>query len=147
MKAFQRIAALTLAAAVGLTAGCGQEPASTASMAASLLIPRDLIDDLTSVTIYVIETDKETHLPDCFDLLGDTDAYKDAKVVKKKSVEFDPQGTSALISGIPDRGRVWRFYARGFQNDTLIAHGCVDGLRDVLPDETITLDIEISRTD
>jgi hypothetical protein len=146
MKALERIAALTLAAAVGLTAGCGQEPASTAAMAASLLIPRDLADDLTSVTIYVIETDKETHLPDCFDLLGDTDAYDD-RVVKKKTVDFDPQGTSALITGIPDRGRVWRFYARGFQNDTLIAHGCVDGLRDVLPDETITLDIELTRID
>lgn len=146
MSAFPRITALALAAALCLTAGCGEEPASTASIAASLLIPRDLVDDLTSITIYVIEADKETHRPDCTLLLGDTNAYKNAKVVKKKTVDFNPLGTSALISGIPDRGRVWRFYARGVQNDALIAHGCEPGLRDVPAGDTITLTLTLERT-
>ena len=48
-----------------------------------------------------------------------------------------------LIPGIPDRGRVWRFYARGFQDQTLIAHGCEDGLRDVPANDTIEVTITI----
>jgi hypothetical protein len=128
-----------------MTGGCGEDPSQTSSVAASLLIPRDLVDDLTTITIYAIETDKETHQPDCTLLLGNTDAYKSAKAIKK-TVDFDPQGTSALISRIPDRGRVWRFYARGFSNDTLIAHGCKDELRDVPANDTITITITLERT-
>jgi hypothetical protein len=145
MNGCKHILVLLFAAAC-VTGGCGEDLSSTSSMAASLLIPRDLVDDLASITIYVIETDQETHQPDCATLLGDLEAYKNAKVVKRKPVVFDPQGTSVLISGIPDRGRVWRFYARGFNSsDALIAHGCVDGVRDVPAKDTIEVTIEIQR--
>lgn len=140
-----QIPALLFAVAVCMTGGCGEDNSSTSSVAASLLIPRALADELTSIIIYVIETDQETHQPDCTVLIGNLEAYKDAKVETRKPVDFDPQGTSVLISGIPDRGRVWRFYARGFNGDQLIAHGCVDGVRDVAAKDTITLTITIER--
>ncbi len=38
-------------------AGCGEDT-NTSSVSASLLIPRALIDDLKSITIYLFETDK-----------------------------------------------------------------------------------------
>ena len=136
-----QIPALFLTAAVFL--GCGQDTSPTSSVAASLLIPRALADELTSIAIYVIETDQETHQPDCALLLGNLEAYKDAKVVKKKTVDFDLQGTSVLISGVPDRGRVWRFYARGFNGEQLIAHVCEEGLRDVPAKDTIEVVITI----
>lgn len=145
MKQKTTICMVTLFASL-LLGGCGQDDYSSSSVSASLLIPRQISQHLTSITIYVIETDKETHQPDCTLLLGNQEAYKDAKVVKKKTVEFDPNGTSALISGIPDRGRVWRFYARGFENETLIAHGCEDGLRDVPANDTIEVTITIVST-
>ena len=129
-----------------LLGGCGEDDYSNSSVSASLLIPRQISEHLTSITIYVIETDKVTYQPDCTLLLGNHEAYKDAKVVKKKTVDFDPNGTSALISGIPDRGRVWRFYARGFEGETLIAHGCEDGLRDVPANDTIEVTITIEST-
>jgi hypothetical protein len=79
-------------------------------------------------------------------LRGDTEAYKDARVVTHKEIVFDPQGTTALIEGIPDRGRVWRFYARGFDSSKqFIAHGCEPGVRDVPANDTITLTIQIER--
>jgi hypothetical protein len=136
---------VTLAAAL-IPGGCGEDGYSNSSVSASLLIPRQISTELTSITIFVIETDKETHQPDCTLLLGNPEAYKDAKVVKKKTVDFDVNGTSVLISGIPDRGRVWRFYARGFQNETLIAHGCEEGLRDVPANDTIEVTITIEST-
>ena len=146
MNRYTKTAALALAVVICMTGGCGDDPSSTSSVGASLLIPRDLVDDLDSITIYVIETDQETHQPDCAVLLGNPEAYKNAKVVREKDVDFDPQGTSALISGIPDRGRVWRFYARGFDtNNELIAHGCEDGVRDVPAKDTITLTITLER--
>jgi len=147
MKAGLKTFAILLAIALHLC-GCGQDTSSSSSVSAALLIPRDLVDDLGSITIYVIETDKETHKPDCPLLLGDTEAYKDAKVVKKKEIAFEPQGTTALIEGIPDRGRVWRFYVRGFDgNQQLIAHGCEPGVRDVPADDTITVEIDVVRID
>jgi hypothetical protein len=145
MKPGVQIPLVMLAAAL-LLGGCGEDTSSTSSVSASLLIPRQLAEELTSITIYVIETDKETYKPDCTLLRGDTEAYKNAKVVKKKTVDFDINGTSALIEGIPDRGRVWRFYARGFNGETLIAHGCVEGVRDVPANDTIEVTIEIERT-
>jgi hypothetical protein len=66
-------------------------------------------------------------------------------VVKRKTVDFNPLGTSVLISDIPDRGRVWRFYVQGFNNDTLIAQGCEPGVRDVPAGDTITLTIDVER--
>ena len=126
--------------------GCGQDTSSSSSVSAALLIPRDLAADLGSITIYVIETDKETHQPDCDVLRSNTEAYKDAKVVKHKEIAFDPLGTTALIEGIPDRGRVWRFYARGFDSSQqFIAHGCEEGVRDVPANDTITLTITLER--
>lgn len=146
MKPSAWISAVILAVAL-LLGGCGEDTSSNSSVAAALLIPRELVDDLYSITIYVIETDKETHQPDCTLLLGDTEAYKSVKVVKDEDVVFDPQGTSVLISGIPDRGRVWRFYARGFDSSQqLIAHGCEPGVRDVPANDTIEVTITIERT-
>ena len=145
MKPNAQISAVILAVAL-LLSGCGEDTSPTSSVSASLLIPRQISHDLTSITIYVIETDKETHQPDCTLLRADTEAYKNVKVVREKTVEFDINGTSALISGIPDRGRVWRFYARGYQAETLIAHGCVDGVRDVPANDTIEVEIEIVST-
>jgi hypothetical protein len=144
MRLPAQIAGFILALAVCLGA-CGLDESSTSSVSASLLVPRQLATELTSITIYAIETDKETHQPDCTLLLGDTEAYRNAKS-RKKTVDFDINGTSALISGIPDRGRVWRFYARGFQGETLIAHGCKDELRDVPANDTIEVTITIERT-
>jgi hypothetical protein len=144
MKTATKLSAIMLAVAMFL-GGCGEDTSHNSSVAAALLIPRALADDLGSITIYVIETDKETHQPDCVLLLGDTEAYRSAKVGRKKTVDFDPQGTTALIEGIPDRGRVWRFYARGFDaNQQFIAHGCED-VRDVPANETITLTIDLER--
>jgi hypothetical protein len=137
---------LVLLAVAFSSGGCGQDSSSSSSVSAALLIPRDLVDDLGSITIYVIETDKETHQPDCDQLLGDTEAYKSAKKVREEDVEFDPQGTTALIESIPDRGRVWRFYARGFDtNQQFIAHGCEPGVRDVPANDTIEVTITIER--
>jgi hypothetical protein len=146
MRPGGKISAVMLAVAL-LLGGCGEDTSSNSSVAAALLIPRDLVDDLGSITIYVIETDKETHQPDCVLLEGDHEAYKSVKVVKDVTVDFDPiQGTSALIENIPDRGRVWRFYARGFDTgQQFIAHGCEDGVRDVPANDTITLSITLER--
>ena len=146
MKPHAKISAIMLVVAVFL-GGCGEDTSSSSSVAAALLIPRDLVDDLRTITIYVIETDNETHQPDCVLLLGDTESYKSAKKVRDATVDFDPiQGTSALIEGIPDRGRVWRFYARGFDtNQQFIAHGCEPGVRDVPANDTISLTITLER--
>lgn len=146
MKPGTRLSAIMLAVAV-LLGGCGEDTSPNSSVSAALLVPRDLVDDLLSITIYVIETDKETHQPDCVLLLGDHEAYQGVNVVKHADVDFDPiQGTSALIEGIPDRGRVWRFYARGFGiNEQFIAHGCEPGVRDVPANDTITLTITLER--
>jgi len=146
MRTGIQISTVSLLAVALLLGGCGQDTSSISSVSASLLIPRQLATELTSITIYVIETDKETHQPDCDLLRGDYEAYKDAKVVRRKEIVFDPLGTSALIEGIPDRGRVWRFYARGFDtNQQFIAHGCEPGVRDVPANDTITLTITLER--
>jgi hypothetical protein len=140
------ITSIVLVTAALFLGGCGQDTSSNSSVSAALLIPRELVDDLGSITIYVIETDKETYQPHCDVLLGDIEAYKDAKVVEHKEIDFDPQGTTALIEGIPDRGRVWRFYARGFDaSKQFIAHGCEPGVRDVPANDTITLTITLER--
>jgi len=145
MRPVALISAVILAAAL-FSGGCGEDTSANSSVSAALLIPRELVDDLYKVTIYVIETDKETHQPDCVLLLGDTEAYKDANVVEHKEIVFDPLGTTALIEGIPDRGRVWRFYARGLDaSDQFIAHGCEPGVRDVPANDTITLTITLER--
>lgn len=143
----KKVALISVAVlAVSLLGGCGEDSSSNKSVAAALLIPRDLVDDLHSITIYVIETHQETHQPDCTLLLGDHEAYKSVKVVREKDVVFDLAGTTALIEGIPDRGRVWRFYARGYDSsEQFIAHGCEPGVRDVPANDTITLTIQIER--
>lgn len=146
MRLREKITVVVLAVMVCTTGGCGEDVASISSVAASLLIPRQLSNDLTTITVYAIETDKETHQPDCDLLLNNIQAYRDAKVVREKTVDFDIAGTTANIEKIPDRGRVWRFYARGYQDQELIAHGCDVGLREVPANQTIELTITLERT-
>ena len=121
-------------------AGCGPDDsgAGTGSMSTGLLIPQALSDELASVEIYIFEIDgdarptKEELLK--ADALGSYDAYKDYKEFKKVTIAYQTSD-QASISGIPDRGNVWRFYARGYDaSPLLIAHGTPLGAARVLAD-------------
>jgi len=106
--------------------GCGGQP-ETATVSAGLLVPRQLAEQLSSVTVYLFET--HTNRPRCDELVNTvTFADYDGQEYKKVPIIFSNVQT-AVIDDIPDKGPVWRFYARGFDaTDTPIADGCDDGL-------------------
>jgi len=114
-----------------LAAACGPDGSQevTGTMAAALHVPRALIDDLASVEVYVYrQKDGEPEIPV---LLAEEppagshvyDNYKDYSAYKHVTIHFQDTDT-ADIKGIPDRGPVWIFYARGLDNTPwLIGHG------------------------
>jgi len=125
---------------IGL-AGCGEDT-STSSVSASLLIPRALIDDLKSVTIYLYETDRLE--PNCDKLTTDFATYENTAFKSSTIADFDPVKKIAVIDDIPDRGPIWRFYARGLDvNDQAIAQGCNNQLYDIDPGAEVQLSITI----
>jgi hypothetical protein len=122
---------------------CGQER-EYASVSTSLLIPEALADELDSVTVYLIQL-KQLE-PSCQTLLANTQAYELASIFKSVTIPFDLDGNNqAILDGIPNRGAVWRFYARGFNSGkALIAHGCDPGQYNITVDQeaNVTLTLE-----
>lgn len=104
-------------------ASCGAEDLS--SVSTSLVIPRQLAGQLSTVTIHLVQVDTLKR-PDCTTLLGDPNRIESANVVKRAVVEFNASGTTQrVIDNIPDRGTVWEFYAEGHNaSQTLVGHGC-----------------------
>lgn len=146
---FASTALISLFALLGL-AGCGPDDgeAGNSSISAGLLVPHALADELVSVEIYIYEIDgnsrptkDELLTPDA---LGNYDTYKEYKEFKKVPISFTITN-EARISGIPDRGPVWRFYARGYDNSPLlIGHGSVGPARvraDIDDPTPITIDL------
>jgi hypothetical protein len=147
---FASTALISLFALLGLV-GCGPDDggAGTGSLSAGLLVPRALADELVNVEIYIYEIDgdrrptsDELLTPDA---LGSYDAYKEYKEIKKVPISIAITN-EARISGIPDRGPVWRFYARGYDNNPLlIGHGAVGPVRvraDIDDPTLILIDLE-----
>ncbi|MBN2494689.1 MAG: hypothetical protein JXR96_08880 [Deltaproteobacteria bacterium] len=129
--------------ALVLACGCGAEPGSElGAVSASLRIQQTLAEDLEGVQIYLFQVDKMGN-PRDDSLLADTDRFKDYKAEKVESFSYSNTG-QAVMDGIPDRGRVWRFYARGLNhNSVLIGHGCTDGLYDMDPEATEPQHVQI----
>lgn len=124
--------------------GCGPEPGDLGEVAAALYVPRDLIDDLNAVEVYVYETDYTTKAPSCDPFLANPTYYTSLKEQKMVTILM-AQGGSQVIDGIPDRRNVWRFYARGLDDiGVAIADGCA-GVVDVEPDgEPVAIDIHLA---
>jgi hypothetical protein len=142
-----QISRILMLCLVGLVAlpGCGEEPQS-ASVSTGLMIPRALSDELGSIVVYLFETDR-TARPLCDDLLDDFPNWED-KVFKRSTIEFDINKTPvAVIDGIPDRGQVWRFHARGYTNSggtgTHIAHGCTIGVYEFKAGQEVQVSISL----
>lgn len=104
-------------------ASCGAEDLS--SVSTSLIIPRQLAAQLSTVTIFLVQVDTLKR-PDCTTLLGDPTRIQSANVVRRAVVEFNASGvTQKVIDDIPDRGTVWEFYTEGHNvSQTLVGHGC-----------------------
>jgi hypothetical protein len=138
-----------LSLALAALSGCGgQEPGvdGLAGVSAALYLPQDLAADLASVTIYAYETDRATKEPSCPRFLSNTEAYKSYREQAKATIVFATSDTAELR--LPDRGNVWRIYARGYSNANLpIAHGCIDGVIDVDPEaaEPVQVDLTLTR--
>jgi len=125
-----------LSALLGVS--CGPDPAAGpgGSMQAALLLPRALADELASVTVYVYRVDETGGEPSREQLLAENppgsgryEAYRDFKPFKQTTIAFK-ESQQARISGLPDRGPVWLFYARGHDsNPLLITHGAAGPLR------------------
>ncbi len=133
---------LVVPALVLFGAGCGGQP-ETATVSAGLLIPRGLAEQLSTVTVYLFET--HTNRPRC-DELENTATFPtyDGQEYKKVPIIFSNVQT-AVIDDIPDKGPVWRFYARGFDDTgTPIADGCDDGLYTIEPGSEMQLTLEIT---
>jgi hypothetical protein len=141
-----------LAALLG--GGCGPDPAAGpgGSLQAALRLPRALADELASVTVYVYRVDEADGEPSRGQLLAESppgsgryEAYEDFSPFKQTTIAFQTS-QAARISGLPDRGPVWLFYARGYDSSPLlITHGAAGPLRvtgdsDAPTEVTITLD-------
>lgn len=121
-----------------LGGGCGPDPAAGpgSSMQAALRLPRALADELASVTVYVYRVDETGGEPSREQLLAESppgsgryEAYEDFNSYKDTTIAFQAS-QAARISGLPDRGPVWLFYARGYDsNPLLITHGAAGPLR------------------
>ncbi|HOX45333.1 MAG TPA: hypothetical protein PK668_17180 [Myxococcota bacterium] len=121
--------------ALAALAGCGPDagPDGLAGVSAALYLPQDLAADLVSVTIYAYETDRTTHEPVCDRFLTNSEAYKSYGEQTKATIVFASGDTAELR--LPDRGNVWRIYARGYDlNNLPIGHGCIVGVIAVDPD-------------
>jgi hypothetical protein len=122
-------------------AGCGEDT-NTSSVSANLLIPRALIDDLKSITIYLFETDRLE--PTCDKLTDDFATYENSDF-RRGTIEDLNALLITVIDDIPDRGPIWRFYARGVDiNDIAIAQGCNNQLYDIDPGSEVQLSITIT---
>jgi hypothetical protein len=125
--------------------GCGGEPTLSGTSAA-LIVPMALADDLATVVISLFQIEKLTYEPKCEQLDASFASYADGAFLQAAPLNFK-QGDSTVIDGIPDRGEVWRFYARGFDGGSnLIATGCFPtapgGMRiEVGSDTTITIEL------
>ena len=95
---------------------------------AAIEVPRALADELATVEVYVFRV-KDNH-PTSTELTsefpagsGKYEAYKEYSATKTVTIAFQAD-QEAIIDGIPDRGPVWLFYARGIDSITfLIAQG------------------------
>ena len=110
-----------------LAVGCGPDAPdeATGTMTAALEVPRALVDELASVEIFVYRQKDGEPAP--ADLLVEDppyyEAYEDYRATKTVTIAFQTTDT-ADIKGIPDRGPVWVFYARGTDAaGWLIGHG------------------------
>ncbi|MBW1871343.1 MAG: hypothetical protein JRJ19_04715, partial [Deltaproteobacteria bacterium] len=120
-------------------AGCGED-SRTSSVSASLLIPRALVDDLESVVIYLFEVRHGE--PNCDKLTTDFATYEN-DAFRKVTIDFRTIQVT-VIDDIPNRGRVWKFYARGFDAASQpIAQGCDSGLYEVTPGSEVPISITI----
>ena len=120
-------------------AGCGEDT-NTSSVSASLLIPRALVDDLETVAIYLFEA--KLGEPHCDKLTTDFSTYEN-DAFRKVTIDFKTIQI-AVLDDIPNRGRVWKFYARGFDvDDKPIAQGCDGLLYDIGPGLEVQVSITI----
>ncbi len=95
---------------------------------ATIQVPRALSDELATVKVYVFRV--QDNKPTSTELIseyppgsGKYDAYKEYNATKSVTIAFQTD-QEATIDGIPDRGPVWLFYARGMDsNPLLIAQG------------------------
>jgi hypothetical protein len=126
-----------------LGSGCGADGPEVTSVAASLLIPRQLAEEIETVAIYAIEL--KNLQPSCIALFTDPAELDSASVASSVESPFNPTGTNQIIlDGIPVRGAVWRFYARGLDSArALVAHGCDPGQYAVDPDNPIALTLRL----
>jgi hypothetical protein len=146
----RRSTRLLLALGLSLLApgACGPNPDGDgmAGLSAALYLPQDLAADLVSVTIYAYETDRTTHEPVCDRFLTNSEAYKSYREQTKATIVFASGDTAELR--LPDRGNVWRMYARGYDlNNLPIGHGCIVGVIDVDPEaaEPVQVDLTMNR--
>ncbi len=120
---------------------CGSE-AGPSQITTALLIPQTLAEELATIEIYLFETERSE--PAAESLLNNENLYRDYK--HYKMVKYPYPGTSAAVmDGIPDRGNVWRFYARGLkESGILIGHGATPGLYDINPDSDTPLQVDLT---
>ncbi len=120
---------------------CGSE-AGPSQITTALLIPQTLAEDLATIEIYLFET--KLSEPAADSLLNNESLYKDYKHHKMESYPYPGTG-EVVMYGIPDRGNVWRFYARGLNtNGILIGHGATPGLYDINPDSDTPLQVDLT---
>ena len=125
-----------------LFGSCGGDDTELAQVEASLLVPRILEEDLGSIEIFLFETDMGE--PRAEDLVSGSDRYKSFDWERKETYPY-PGTSEATMEGIPDRGNVWRFYARGLNdNGVLIGHGATAGLYDINPDSDTPVQVSIT---
>lgn len=113
-----------------LLSACGAEsPGSGMGFTtAAIEVPRALADELATVKVYVFRVNDNhptsTELTSEFPIgSGKYEAYKEYSATKTVTIAFQAD-QEAIIDGIPDRGPVWLFYARGMNSITIpIAQG------------------------
>ena len=120
---------------------CGSEP-GPAQITTALLIPQTLAEDLATIEIYLFET--KLGQPRAESLLDNQNHYKSHDWQKMEKYPYTGTG-EVVMNGIPDRGNVWRFYARGLNgNGVLIGHGATFGTYDIDPDSDAPLQVDIT---
>ncbi len=124
--------------------GCGPGE-DLASVGASLLIPRQLAEQIKSVEVYLFQTSAEDPY-DCDELAvpANFDTFR-SQAFKVATIDFDQGVSTAVFDNIPDRGMVWRFFARAYDaGDSLIAQGCDKGLYRLEGGKTQELTIQLT---
>lgn len=124
-----------------LPVDCGGE-ATLGRLRADLLVPRQLAENLDRVEVYLFET--KNNRPRCDELeQQQVFAELEPQAFNEASIDF-PAVDTAVISGIPDRGTVWRFHARGLDAaGVLLGQGCDDGLYRVQDGQEIQVVLEL----